>query len=250
MDGKIAAIIPCRYESSRLPGKVLLPLLNAPALGIIIDRLRQSKFITNIIVAVSDRSKFDNIILEYCENREVNQYIYKGDYEDVLGRVTSCAIDYELDIIVDVTQDSPLITPAHIDFLIGQVLTHDLDYASNDVVKRSWIDGGDIQVITKKALIRTNEITKEKCMRLHSLYNCACNPDKFNIFHWSAPDEFEMPEVKLCLDTVEDYLLLNRIFNHFGNIYFSLEEATQYIKEYQGLLEINREVRRKLPGEG
>ena len=66
----VLAILQARMSSTRLPGKVLAPILGEPMLGRQIERLRRAGSLSRIVVATSDRAE-DDAIAAYCRTLEV-----------------------------------------------------------------------------------------------------------------------------------------------------------------------------------
>lgn len=246
---KIVAIIQARMASTRLPGKVLLPLAGKPCLWWMIKRTSLAKLVDEIVVATTDDNSNDPIEDFYnYANKEFNNlslFRYSGNENDVIGRVLKCAQQRRGDIICDISSDCPLVDPRHIDKLILILFKQKYDYISNDIINRSWPDGSDLQIYTTKSL--------EKCIKLfnpikHCGWNIAQHPEEFEIYHWKAPKEMHFPHWGLTLDEISDYELLSIIFSKFGkDSFFSLESVIQYLKDNPKLLEINQKVKRKNP---
>ena len=255
---KVVAIIQARMSSTRLPGKVLLPLAGKPVLWWIAKRALLAEFVDVAVIATTWDSKNDPIN-GFCNYEGVFDdidkgcvlYRYTGKENDVIGRVIAAANFRRADIVVDITADCPAIDPKHIDKLIKKLKMlkdQNLDYVSNDVVSRSWPDGLDIQVYWTDALI--------KCKRLfnpqqHCGWNIAQHPEVFNIHHWRARPSMRWPELGLTLDTLEDYEMLKVLFDKFGkdDSGFSAETVIKFLKKNREYI-TNADVRRKTPEEG
>src|SRR6185369_3903003 len=98
--------------STRLPGKVLMPLAGKPTLERLVERLRRSRYIDSVVVATTTNPK-DNAIVEMCEAS--GYAYYRGSEEDVLLRVLETAKANGADIIVETCGDSPLIDHRQVD---------------------------------------------------------------------------------------------------------------------------------------
>jgi len=85
---KIAAIIQARMSSKRLPNKVMLPLSGKPVLEHVIERLKYSKIIEDIIVATSS-DESDQKIVDYCKKKKIS--FFCGNLNDVLDRYYQAA---------------------------------------------------------------------------------------------------------------------------------------------------------------
>ena len=102
---RVVAIIQARMGSSRLPGKVLAEIEGQSLLGILISRVKFSKFLDEIVVATT-MEKADDILCDWLINEGIEYF--RGSERDVLGRFWQCAQLYRADIIVRITADDPL----------------------------------------------------------------------------------------------------------------------------------------------
>ena len=108
----VIAIIQARMSSTRLPGKVLLPLANKPVLAHVVDRLSYSRLIEKIVVATSIDSS-DDPIADFCYQQ--NWLCYRGSLEDVLDRYYQTATQFDASAVVRITADCPVIDPVVVD---------------------------------------------------------------------------------------------------------------------------------------
>ena len=148
---KIICIIQARVNSSRLPGKILLNGFNKPLLIHLIERLKKSKFISNIIVATTN-NELDNVILTICKQIQVG--CFRGSEQDVLSRYFYCAKKFNGQTIVRITSDCPLMDVNIVDKAIKTFLNSDADYVSN-IHPPSEPDGFNVEVFSFKALKRS-----------------------------------------------------------------------------------------------
>jgi len=242
---RIVAIIQARMASSRLPGKVLLPLGpdDNSVLWWMLKRTSLAKLVDEAVIATTLNHSNQPIRKAFSQQT----WSWAGNENDVMSRVLWVAKKTNADIIVDLSSDCPLVDPRHIDYLIETLLDYEREYMSN-CIYRNWPDGLDIQVYLTKTL--------QECKRLfapkqHCGWNIAQQTKTFDIDHWDAPSDMHWPELGLTLDTPEDYKLLKIIFDKFGhNPNFYVEDIIYYLREYPELVEINKKVRRKMPEEG
>jgi len=122
---KVVAIIQARMSSSRLPGKVLMPLANKPVLAHIVERLSYCKMIEKIVVATTDEVS-DDLVANYCANNNID--CYRGSLEDVLDRYYQTAKIHHADPIVRITGDCPVIDPVVVDAVITGYLSGECDF--------------------------------------------------------------------------------------------------------------------------
>ena len=101
---KIIATIEARMTSSRLPGKVLKPILGRPVLELLIERLRRARSLNDIAVATTTNPADDAI---EALARRLGVGCYRGSEDDVLDRVLKAAKSANADVIVEITGDCP-----------------------------------------------------------------------------------------------------------------------------------------------
>lgn len=144
----VTAILQARVSSSRLPKKVLLPILGRPMLACQIERTLLAKNIDKLIIATSTEPS-DNPIEELC--RDLGVSCYRGSLEDVLDRFYQAAKRYPANHVVRITGDCPVIDPNVIDEVIQLHIDSHSDYTSN-TNPPSYPDGLDVEVMTFEAL--------------------------------------------------------------------------------------------------
>ena len=110
---KTIAIIGARLNSSRLPGKHLLPLANKPLIERLLQRLQHCKNLDDIVLATTNDS-FNEPLINWANNR-VKCYVHNGDVDDLMGRVDAVVNVYSPKIIIYICGDCPLIDPVFID---------------------------------------------------------------------------------------------------------------------------------------
>ncbi len=91
-------------SSTRLPGKVLMPLLGRPMLARQVERVRRAKTLDRVVLATSTHASDEPLV---AFGREQDMRIHRGSLDDVLDRyydaATSCAPDH----VVRITGDCP-----------------------------------------------------------------------------------------------------------------------------------------------
>jgi spore coat polysaccharide biosynthesis protein SpsF len=145
------AVLQARMSSSRLPGKVLRPLLGQPMILRQIERLRRCRRLDRIVVATGDHPS-DDILAETLAGTGLE--VVRGPLEDVLGRFLKVIETLGLTgDMVRLTADCPLADPDVIDACIDLRREGGFDYASNGQV-RTWPRGLDVEAFTVEALQR------------------------------------------------------------------------------------------------
>lgn len=249
MPAKIVATIEARMTSSRLPGKVLLPLGGKPALERMIERIRFARYIDEIVVATTVNDA-DDPIVELCER--VGAGYFRGSEDDVLERVLGAAHEYDADYICELTGDCPLIDPVIIDSTITSHLRGTYDYTSSNLFHYTFPIGFDTQIFATPVLEKVAGLTDDPIDRVHVSCFIYHNPKIFKLNgHNANPEEFG-PQIRLTLDTKEDYEVIKTVFEalHREGDFFSARGIMAWLKKNPEILEVNRKVRKKALEEG
>lgn len=208
----IVAVIQARMTSSRLPGKVLADIEGAPMVARVVDRVRRSRLVTEVVVACTDRHE-DDPIAAWAAGSGVT--LFRGSEDDVLGRFVGAANRAGADVIIRVTADCPLIDPEVLDRAIEELTDHPgTDYASN-VIERSYPRGLDVEVFTREALARMDRLGRSAAAREHVTVPVRLErPDAFtvrNVRH--AVDDSDL---RWTVDTPEDLEWVRLVYRALG----------------------------------
>lgn len=239
---KIVAIVEARMTSSRLPGKHMLEANGKPMLQHLIERLKRVSCLDDIVIATPDNSADD--ILEQLAIKN-NVGIYRGSELDVMDRVLKAAEAYSADIICEVSGDCPIIDPVLIEHLIQTFLNNNVSYIYNGAY---GLPGGmAAQIFYYQTLKYSSELTQAPLDREHVTLHIRNNPELFSQFYLVAPKDLDYPDLMLLLDEEDDYKLLKKVIEHFGdcNPGFSCFDIINLIKNNPEWLKINYHVTRK-----
>lgn len=233
--------------SSRLPGKVMLPLGCGHVLEHDIRRVSSADNVDEVIVATSEE-KQDDIVARYAEHSGAS--VYRGSEEDVLGRMYEAALEHDADVVVRVTADCPLVSVKYIDEAIKKLLSNGLDYVSG-LIERTFPRGTESEVFTFESFREVEEASDEPRQREHVTPYFYENPDEFNLYNVTSDEVFDAEylqdrtDLRLTLDESDDYELLRRVYQEveYDEI-LDIADAVQYVDE-NGLSKINEHVRQK-----
>ncbi len=235
---KIIAIIQARMSSSRLPKKVLLPILGKSVLEHIIFRVNLSKRINNIVVATSD-DKSDNLIVNLCTSLGVDYY--RGSLNDVLDRFYKAALKFNADAVLRITGDCPVIDYEIIDKVI-------LDFCNNNFdlygLGGEFPDGLDCTIIKFSALKEAWEKSKLNSEREHVCPYIEKRPADFKI---GSYNKFKnLSHLRWTLDEEKDYQLIKKIYKklYYKNKKFKSNDILKLLKNNPSLSEINSDILR------
>jgi len=243
---KIAAIIQARTSSTRLPGKVLKELpynSGITCLEQVIRRLKKSKKLNDIIIATT-KEKADNEIVDIAK-KEVVKY-FRGSKENVLSRYYFAAKENNIDIIVRITSDCPCVDADITDLTIDDHINKMATYTTNSLV-RTYPHGLDIEVFNFNSLKKAYKNASKNYEKEHVTPYINRNPQIFNIKIVKAPKEFYAPDIRVTLDTEEDYALLCAVFDYLypKDKYFNAYDIVCLFNEKPWLKLINKKIIQK-----
>lgn len=206
---RIVATIEARMTSSRLPGKVLSPYHGKPMLELMVERLRRVPSLDGIVIATTTNESDDPI--EKLADR-IGVGCWRGSEDDVLERVRNAAHAHNIDVIVELTGDCPLIDPAIVEQVIQTYRTERPDYCTN-VLERSYPIGMDTQVFPRDILDDVARRTDDPEDHEHVSLYIYRNPELYQLLNLRAPADFDRPSLRLTLDTPEDLQVITAIFD-------------------------------------
>jgi len=239
---KILCLVQARMGSTRLPGKVLKLLNGVPMICIIMRNLQRSKQITKSMVVTSDTSKDD--ILVDCLKKYNIEYS-RGSEKDVLSRFYNAAGKEKADLIVRITADCPLLDPEVVDRIIGEAVANNTDYCSNAEV-RTFPRGYDVEVFTFGILKKMFFDTKDPDDLEHVTLFIHKNLNLFNTLNVTAPENKHHSEWRVCVDTEEDFRLIEKIFEHYKNKdLIKYDDIIDLFEKHPELPKINSTVKQK-----
>jgi spore coat polysaccharide biosynthesis protein SpsF len=240
---KIVATIEARMTSSRLPGKILRPILGKPTLELLIERLSRVKQIDKIVVATTSNST-DDIVEELT--RRLGIGCYRGSEDDVLDRVLNAAQHYKAGIIVEITGDCPLIDPHVIDQLIEIYMSNSYAYVSN-TLKQTYPNGLDTQVFSVKTLEEVARLTQDPADHEHVSLYIYEHPERYALFNLESGLPERYCDLRLTVDTIEDFELIRSIYEELypENPNFSLGNILDLLDRKPELITINKHIQQK-----
>jgi spore coat polysaccharide biosynthesis protein SpsF (cytidylyltransferase family) len=108
-----------RLGSERLPKKILKKINNEQILKILVNRLKKSKKIRNIVVCTTNK-KTDDPLISFLKKEKI--LFFRGNEKDVLKRMLEAAKQFSTDIIIDVEGDKIYTDPKLVDLVVKQFL--------------------------------------------------------------------------------------------------------------------------------
>jgi len=241
---KIVAIIQARMGSTRLPGKVMLPLADEHVLLHVINRVTAASAITETVVATSNK-KQDDIINRYTSR--AGTPVFRGSESDVLGRMFTAAVEADADIVVRVTADCPLVSPEIINIVVKRLREQNAEYVSTKL-ERTFPRAIGVAAFTMESFSVVNDRSEESYEREHVTTYYHENRAEFDTINITSDEVFDTDkyidrtDIRVTLDEADDYELLRRVYN--GVVWdgiLDIKQAIDYIDTH-GLKPINDHV--------
>ena len=203
------AVVQARMGSSRLPGKVLMPLAGRLVLEHVVSRVSAAKRIDDVAVATSDLPG-DDAIGELCKAN--GWTCVRGSETDVLSRYAAAVRQLDAGIVVRVTSDCPLFSPIILDDMLAAFDPHSMDYMSTNWPERTFPVGLDCEVMRGDALLGIAETATDAYDREHVTPHFYRNPDRFRLAAHRCAEP--LAHLSVTLDTSEDYERLVKLLEH------------------------------------
>jgi spore coat polysaccharide biosynthesis protein SpsF len=239
----VVAVIQARMSSSRLPGKVLMPIAGKPLLWHIVHRLRLCRTVDSIAVATSTDPR-DDAIAEFCGAEGV--ICVRGSLHNVLDRYRLAAEQTGAKTLLRVTGDSPLIDPCFVDYLVTAIAQGDFDFVQ--LAPGALCAHEGVDVFSRRALDwLTANAADDPVAREHvtSYFRRVSGAVSTAIVPEYKPLARE--HARISVDTADDLAFVRAVYDELqapaGDV--SLEEVLKLTQEEPSYRQINAHVRQK-----
>ena len=216
---KVVAILQARIASTRLPGKIMLPLGGRPMIEQIYLRVKRATNLDRVIVAIP-KGTWNAMRDAYIPFNDF--FLYDGDENDLVGRYLACVTQHQADIVVRIPCDNPCVDPDYIDDAVRRYLTTPSIFFSNttDYVGATAVDGIGAEVFSVSRLRWLDQRVGDRAdWREH--------PHRY----FEAHGLYTLPTADLRLDvnTQEDYEYIRDLYDQMGSSDFSSQQAVNYL---------------------
>ena len=238
---KVVGIVQARTGSTRLPGKVLLPIAGRPVLSWMLERVAAARELDEVVVATTSLADDEPI---RALSADLGVLCLSGHPTDLLDRHLKVARARGADAIVKIPSDCPLIDPRAIDLVVGHFRRNHprLAFVSN-LHPPTWPDGNDVEVL------RVDVLEEAWCLATRTFQREHTTP-----FIWDQPERFALGNVawpagrdlsathRLTLDYQEDFQLIAEVFTALyrpTQPAFSAEEIVAYLDAHPEVRALN-----------
>lgn len=234
-NGRVVGILQARMSSTRLPGKVMKPILGQPMLARQMERLLRCAALDQLQVATSEDAS-DDPIEQLCLSIGVT--CFRGQLNDVLDRFYHCALGAGADHVVRLTGDCPLADPALIAELVDFYLARDVDYASN-CRPPSLPDGLDAEIFTFKALAEAWSEAGDPHAREHVVPFIVRQPNRFSAANWTYTED--LSNLRWTVDEPEDLAFVTKVYESLfpAKADFSMADVLALLRRHPELSQMN-----------
>ena len=203
---KALAIIQARISSTRLKSKALLNLCDIPMIRHVIERTKAINGIDSVILATGDGEK-NHPLLEIASQCDIE--FFAGSENNVLERFFAASKEKTCSYIIRVTGDNPLTDFESASKTLEYAIETDADHAAALGIPV----GTGVEVIKKDALLRAYESGHEPHHKEHVTPYIKEHTELFKLIRYQSQLRNPYPDLRLTVDTPEDYKLIEIIYN-------------------------------------
>ena len=237
---RMVTVIQARCGSSRLPGKVLLPLAGKPLLVRMVERVKAATFAGTVVVATTTLRE-DNAIDDLCQREGFS--CFRGHVRDLLDRHYQAGLRERAEAVVKIPSDCPLIDPGVIDRVLAfyAEIPGRFDYVSN-LHPPTYPDGNDVEVMSWPALALAWQEARRDYEREHTTPFFWDHPERFRIGNvvWETCLDYSMTH-RWTIDYEEDYRFIKAVYDGLYNRdpLFGIDDILNLLHERGDMAVIN-----------
>lgn len=239
---KTIIFLQARLGSTRLPKKAMLKIMGKTVLARIVERLKVIKNVDQVVL-VTGQHLINKTLVKEAKRLGIDAFI--GSENNVLDRMYQAVKKFKPDLIIRVTGDCPLIDPSLISAALSNFKHDRYDLVSNAVV-RSFPDGFDFEIFTKRALIAAWKRERKNYKTLKAWQSAIINPITAMLKNKKLKSKniINKPNLatwRLTLDYPADLVVVEKLYRalYSLNKYFGFKEIKKFINQHPQLLKIN-----------
>lgn len=220
----VVAIIQARMNSTRLPGKIMLPLAGRPLIEQLYNRVKRATKVDRVIVAIPKGTWNDmrDAVIPFNDF-----FLFDGDENDLVARYLACAIRHQADLIVRVPGDNPCVEPEYIDAIIEAYWAWPQVFATNTIVQvgDKLIDGLGAEVMSLSRLKWLERVTRGNALYREHPHMLFSDQKQWI---WSEV----LQSIRLDVNDQADYEFIKDIYDHIwpSNHNFTISDILAYLE--------------------
>ena len=230
------AIIQARMGSTRLPGKIMMKL---NGISILESLLKQISYCTKLdgVILATTVNKEDDVIETFANDNSID--FFRGDSSDVLNRFYQCSKKFQVDNIVRITSDCPLLDPQLVDKVISLFFTKKYDY-TNNFFKRTFPYGTEVEVFSFDSLEKTWKNAKLISQREHVTPYIYDNQNLFSIGY--IENDVDISYLHWAVDRIEDLKFVRKIYQKIKKHPILLNDILRVLSKNPSFLNLNKDI--------
>lgn len=232
----ITAIIQVRLNSTRLKRKAFLKVCDKTLLEHLLLQLSFSEQIDEKIIATTNEDIDDNI--KEISN-SLNTICFRGSSSNVLDRYYQCAKFYDIETIVRISGDAPIIDPQIVDDTIIYYKENNFDYVNN-FFERTYPIGTEVEIFSFDVLEKCWKFAEKPSEKEHVtpfIYN---HPEKFEIGY--IKNSKNLSHLHWTVDRIEDFNFVKSIIEKIDNKPILMKDILSLLENEPTLLKINKNI--------
>jgi spore coat polysaccharide biosynthesis protein SpsF len=223
--------------SSRLPGKVWLPLPypnGTPLLLRVLRALEGSARVSQVLVATTEHAANDPL---EAAVRQAGHAVFRGDEEHVLRRFVRAAEAFGLEVVVRLTSDNPFLDVPMLDALIDRHLAAGVAYTRSEGLPT----GLTFEIVSAEALreaLAAPDLTPADCE--HVTPYIIRHPERFAQQRVRLNDDPAFEALRLTVDYPSDFAMASLACALLGDGPTGTDDLKALMRSHPWVFEANR----------
>ena len=233
---KIGFLITARMKSTRLPKKLTLEIDGREVIRHMIDRLKESDVLDEIIICTSPNPQ-DQVLVQIAKEENIRCFL--GDEDDVILRLYEASKEFNLDYALNITADCPLVSIEYIDKIVDAYKESNADFIRTLDLPHGFFSYG----LKVDAMKKVCEMKKGTDTEVWGRY--FTDTGSFKVVDIEIPPELQRKDYRLTLDYPEDFEFFKKIYAHFGADTYktSMYDIIKYLDDNPDVVKINAHCR-------
>ena len=229
--------ITARLKSQRLKNKIILPIGKLNLISLLILNLKKEFKSKNIVLITSSYLK-DKPLIKIAKKNKIN--FFCGEPNDVLKRIYQASKKFKLKNVLSCTADNPFVSSKYAKKLYEHHIKYNYDFSTNDLLPLgTFCYCLKVDALKKVLNIKGTSFTEiwGDYFRKLKIFNCG----KYK----KIPQKYQIPKLRLTVDYIEDYNLINTIYTLSNKKVPSFDDIMSIISKNKSLINLNKNLVQK-----